>query len=145
MSGAHGIVNAKTFPQNSRYGDGSLVMALINSGLDWIVQTVASWGNSRGSNGDVQFVEGPLLRIPADIIFFPSVITEVNSFSNLINVPVDTSPQAVTVEAFLQNFQSSLRGVFDQAYQAFNHSAANDIFRECLEICLKSASTQVIV
>ena len=117
IAGAHGIKNAKATSQNS--GFGTQIFAAVNSGQNWIDLTFKlPWlANSAGFFANDPFpLSPPIMRMPIDMLFFPTVAKKSSSFNNN-NVGAD-DPEARPVEEFLKTFVGDGvdRSNFDQEF-----------------------------
>ena len=108
IAGAHGINGAKATTQNS--GFGTQIFAGKNSGQNWIDLTFKlPWlATPSGFFANDPFpLSPPIMRLPIDMLFFPTV-------SRKNDGVVDTQSQPV--ETFLQSFTKQDRSVFDQEF-----------------------------
>ena len=109
LAGSHGMQGARASTANSGYGGGTMTFANTNSGKDWIVKTFSSWTMTRSSAGKIQFtnrVEN-LVRMPIDLLWFPSVAEKVQTISD---------PIGRSVENTMKSFTSQDRSSFDQQF-----------------------------
>ena len=111
IAGAHGIKNAKANNENS--GFGTQVFSGFSSGMNWIDVTFKlPWLKPRNSDAffanDPFPLSVPIMRIPIDLAFFPSVAKKNDGF------PDDHFDET---EQFLKSFTTQPRSVFDQEFE----------------------------
>lgn len=110
FAGAHGIKGARLAP-SGWFG----VFATITSGKDFIEKTFSSiWkGTSNGTlfqffTGDTFDPETSIIRLPSDMIFYPSKVPQ--------GSPRDNTAEAKAIEKTLKGFLDKDRSVFDTKF-----------------------------
>jgi Peroxidase len=131
IAGAHGMAFAAATPENSGFGtETDTFFATINSGKDWIVRTMGHWNTMRSPDGLPQLISGNLMRLPIDLLFFPSVADQYGGPVGLCG-----DPAARPYEAFMRSFAHQDRTAFDQQFAL--------VFSKMLEIGLNAADVMI--
>lgn len=95
LAGAHGLKGAKMIRKG-----GNVRFSIINSGKEWIkttINTIWIYFDTATSDG-AAFKGGNLLRLPVDMLFFPSSLREATSVGNNPSPPIDQSPEIAALE-----------------------------------------------
>jgi hypothetical protein len=131
IAGAHGMAYAAAAPENTGFGtESDTFFATINSGKDWILKTMGHWSSMRSPKGLPQLISGNLMRMPIDLLFFPSVADQYGGPVGLCG-----DPAARPYEAFMRSFANQNRYAFDQQFAV--------VFSKMLEIGLNEADVMV--
>lgn len=129
VAGSHGIKGAQASAANSGFSSRAFSTGVVNSGKDWIQQTLArKWRAQRLQNNHTQFTDGELLRFSSDLLWFPSIAQKTR------NAVVERRGREV--EDALIRFAGADRRYFDDAFGV--------VYSRMLNIGVRSALTLLI-
>ena len=128
-AGAHGLATSSAHIGVS--GFGNFDFAEVNSGKDWILQTInTGWKAIQSSAGNLQFLSrSNLLRLPSDLVFFPDVVAKSGGGN------VDHSADAI--QSKMQNYAQQYRSQFDNDFA--------QVYSKLLEVGANTATLQNFV
>lgn len=132
IAGSHGIAHAAADPDNAGFGTKTgTPFALVNSGKDWILKTVGHWDAVKSPLGFPQLIYENLLRLPIDLLFFPSIADQYGG-----PVGLRGDPAARPVEGFMRSFLERDRSAFDIQFA--------QVFSKMLEIGLNDRDNMIV-